>query len=349
MSKIANGGTLHGQIPTTFGADGMSAYEIAVSEGYEGTVDEWLESLRGDGAAYELTEEDKDELVQSVLEELPVYDEDSHQIIVRENGTTKLATAGTWCERDLEIVTNVSGGGGGGGAPLLQDKSAIPKEERQIFYADAGYDAINKFTVEPIPAGYVRPSGTLTITANGGYYIGPYESATVNVPIPDGYIIPSGTAQITSNGTHNIKQYENVSVSVPIPDGYIKPSGTIEITESGTYDVTDKASAVVNVSGGGNLVDYSGSYVSSGGSSMTINVGVEITEKFFFYAVSKTATLAFTHSWDGTNYVYASVMGQAPTKTVNQSAIAVSSDRKSIIINYNVSSGSYEWVLVVEG
>jgi len=31
----------------TNGTDGLSAYEIAVEEGYAGTIDEWLESLQG--------------------------------------------------------------------------------------------------------------------------------------------------------------------------------------------------------------------------------------------------------------------------------------------------------------
>lgn len=30
------------------GADGKSAYEIAVEQGFEGSVDEWLESLKGE-------------------------------------------------------------------------------------------------------------------------------------------------------------------------------------------------------------------------------------------------------------------------------------------------------------
>src|SRR5690625_5312840 len=30
------------------GADGKSAYEIAVEQGFEGDVDEWLESLKGE-------------------------------------------------------------------------------------------------------------------------------------------------------------------------------------------------------------------------------------------------------------------------------------------------------------
>lgn len=31
------------------GKDGLSAYEVAVNEGFEGTEAEWLESLKGDG------------------------------------------------------------------------------------------------------------------------------------------------------------------------------------------------------------------------------------------------------------------------------------------------------------
>lgn len=264
------------------------------------------------------------------------------------SGNQNITENGSYDIADKASVT-VRVSSGGTYTPILQDKSATPTKSKQTFNADEGFDGIGTFTVEAIPSEYIVPSGTKEITTNGTHDVTDKASVDVNVPIPEGYIKPSGTKSITTNGTHDVKQYESAEVNVPIPEGYIVPSGTIEITESGTYDVTDKASAVVNVSGGGDLVDYSGSYVSSGGSSMTINVGVEITEKFFFYAVSKTATLAFTHSWDGTNYVYASVMGQAPTKVVNQSAIAVSSDRKSIIINYNVASGSYEWVLVVEG
>ena len=32
---------------TTSGLDGLSAYQLAVSRGFEGTLDEWLESLKG--------------------------------------------------------------------------------------------------------------------------------------------------------------------------------------------------------------------------------------------------------------------------------------------------------------
>lgn len=48
--------------PTTVrGLDGKSAYEIAVEQGYEGTIEEWLESLQGDSGVYIGSEEPSDE------------------------------------------------------------------------------------------------------------------------------------------------------------------------------------------------------------------------------------------------------------------------------------------------
>ena len=71
------------------GKDGMSAYEIAVHNGFKGSEQDWLESLRGpegkpgaqgcqgpagkDGKDYVLTDVDKDEIASAVLSALPVY------------------------------------------------------------------------------------------------------------------------------------------------------------------------------------------------------------------------------------------------------------------------------------
>lgn len=73
-------------IQTIRGDNGKSAYEVAVENGYEGTVEEWLESLKGEpgkdgepgqpghtpvkGVDY-FTAADKAEFVQDVLEALP--------------------------------------------------------------------------------------------------------------------------------------------------------------------------------------------------------------------------------------------------------------------------------------
>jgi hypothetical protein len=45
---IKNEMTVKGKISTVIGADGRSAYELAVLKGFDGTLDEWLNSLKGD-------------------------------------------------------------------------------------------------------------------------------------------------------------------------------------------------------------------------------------------------------------------------------------------------------------
>jgi hypothetical protein len=59
------------------GADGKSAYEIAQEHGFEGSEEDWLESLKGDkgytpvkGTDY-WTATDKAEMVSDVLNALP--------------------------------------------------------------------------------------------------------------------------------------------------------------------------------------------------------------------------------------------------------------------------------------
>ena len=72
MLEAGGGGT------TKPGKDGASAYEIAVKHGFEGTEEEWLESLKGEpgktpvkGEDY-YTEADKAEMVDAVIAALPV-------------------------------------------------------------------------------------------------------------------------------------------------------------------------------------------------------------------------------------------------------------------------------------
>lgn len=76
------------------GADGKSAYDIAVENGFEGTLEEWLESLKGEkgdkGDPYTLSEADKAAITASVIESLggnPVfgYVDANNNIIVSGN------------------------------------------------------------------------------------------------------------------------------------------------------------------------------------------------------------------------------------------------------------------------
>ena len=61
------------------GGNGLSAYEIALEHGFEGSEEEWLESLKGkDGytpvkGVDFFTESDKSDMVSAVIAALPVY------------------------------------------------------------------------------------------------------------------------------------------------------------------------------------------------------------------------------------------------------------------------------------
>lgn len=75
------------------GADGKSAYELAKENGYTGTLEEWLESLRGEAGADGAdgadgytpvkgtdywTDEDRTEIVNEVLASIPIANEVSY-------------------------------------------------------------------------------------------------------------------------------------------------------------------------------------------------------------------------------------------------------------------------------
>lgn len=63
----AEGKTLQGKINSLKTIHGYSAYELAVINGFSGTEEEWLASLKGDkGDSYILTEADKQEIADLV-------------------------------------------------------------------------------------------------------------------------------------------------------------------------------------------------------------------------------------------------------------------------------------------
>ena len=157
------------------------------------------------------------------------------------------------------------------GAFSLQTKTATPTKSSQNITYDAGYDGLEKVTINPIPNEYIQPSGTKSITSNGIYDVTSFASANVNVP----NTVDTSDATATSS---DILSGKTAYVNGSKITGNIKSQGAQTITPStsnqtissgkylsGTQTIKGDLNLVAsNIKSGVSIFGVSGNYTGNG-------------------------------------------------------------------------------------
>ena len=153
----------------------------------------------------------------------------------------------------------------------LQTKTATPTKSSQNITYDAGYDGLEKVTINPIPNEYIQPSGTKSITSNGTYDVTSFASANVNVPdtvdtsdatATSSDILSGKTAYVNgSKITGNITS-QGAQTIIPSTSNQTISSGKYL---SGTQTIKGDSNLVAsNIKSGVSIFGVSGSYTGNG-------------------------------------------------------------------------------------
>ena len=163
----------------------------------------------------------------------------TEQTTIKTNGT-HTPSAGKFFDKVIVEVADIPA--------KLQEKNVTPTREPQTVLPDTNYEGMSKVTVEPIPAEFIVPSGSITATENKTYDVTEVKQVVVAVPEKAGAKLIEGSA--TKNGEYWARDYgaDGFEVfTVNVEEKYKEPEGSMLIEANGDYDVKDLAEVQVRV------------------------------------------------------------------------------------------------------
>ena len=249
------------------GKNGASAYEIAVKNGFQGSEDAWLDSLKGD--PYTLTEDDKAQIVAQVIETLggePIfgYVDEENNIIVQGN----LADGTYTVKYEMADGSTVSIGN------LVLDTN--------VYYSVT--KNLTNCTLDNSATQVVEGSSySATITANSGY-----ELSSVSVTM-------GGSAVNVSGGVINIASVTGDIVITAVAEEVVVPSEPKNFAEYNADNTSDWSIWINNARAGSDGLHRPDTYSADYGTPVVSNyIAVQngdIVEFSGIYAANKNAVL----------------------------------------------------------
>ena len=270
------------------------------------------------------------------------------------SGQEVLHTEGKLCDDDITIDYTQPGGGGAN----LQTKSVsyTPDETgiSDTILPDPGYDGMDEVdvTVGAISSSYIgsaipqRSSADMIVTgrtvrAPWGYYplqgVAQVQSGTPGTPVATKGAVSNHSVDVTpsvSNGEGWIPTSSATGTPVTVTAAELV-SGSQMVTVNDTYDVTNLAEMVVNVSGGGNPILASGTFVGTGPGAFLLNIGTKMPLRDFAIYICADGDDAFPYNTDYKNIFFGCVVSSDKNEMYLQNQGANYDNYRCHAVRYN--------------